>query len=365
MKRTIVSILFGVIALTAPLQADDAKSDKAKFLDAFKAYRAAVEANAGPDRVLQHAQEAVDYGKRVLSPTGKSWAQILLNLGNAQLGQDPIEAAETLKNAVDVYEAAYGEGSEATLVPRLQLVRALRASEEFVAANKEVTRVTKTARSLYEDPSAELGSILLNIGRLKMQGGVAPDADRYLSDALTIFERLGDPGAASSAVARFELGLYAMAYKKFKDAVTNFEGLAPELEQLRGNTYITQVRHAMLVRAYEELGQSDKATEHCRALGAMAPIDPNQDYLPVYQRPPEYPVGAQRMGQEGYVIVKLTVDDAGFTRDMTVIENSGSGSFKKAALDAASKFRYAPRHVDGKPVATPNVLYRFTFDLVG
>ncbi len=92
-----------------------------------------------------------------------------------------------------------------------------------------------------------------------------------------------------------------------------------------------------------------------------APTD--GDYLPIVRVQPQYPRRAAERGIEGYVIVSLTVNQAGTTSDIKVVEAKPEGIFERAAIRAAEKFKYKPKVVNGKPVAVSGVLYQFTFEL--
>jgi hypothetical protein len=52
----------------------------------------------------------------------------------------------------------------------------------------------------------------------------------------------------------------------------------------------------------------------------------------------------------------------GSTKDISIYESSSS-VFERAALDAAAKFKYKPRVIDGEPVEVPGVRNRITFVL--
>lgn len=70
---------------------------------------------------------------------------------------------------------------------------------------------------------------------------------------------------------------------------------------------------------------------------------------------PVYPVMARRMGKEGRVILKLTIDEKGNLSDVEVIEKAGYG-FTEAAIDAVRKSSFLPALKDGKPVASMAIL---------
>lgn len=86
------------------------------------------------------------------------------------------------------------------------------------------------------------------------------------------------------------------------------------------------------------------------------------EYLPIVKVAPIYPRRAQTRGIEGFVIVEFTVTRTGTTRDAFVVESSSS-LFERAAVNAALKFKYKPRVVDGEPVEVPGVRNKITFQL--
>jgi protein TonB len=101
----------------------------------------------------------------------------------------------------------------------------------------------------------------------------------------------------------------------------------------------------------------------------MGSIDlgPSQDgdYMPLVRVQPQYPRRAQERGVEGYVIVELTVDADGTVprESILVLDAEPKGYFERAAIKAASKFKYKPKVINGKGVPVTGVKYRFTFDL--
>jgi len=86
------------------------------------------------------------------------------------------------------------------------------------------------------------------------------------------------------------------------------------------------------------------------------------EYLPIVKVSPVYPARAASRGLEGYAIVEYTVTRAGTTRDIRVIESSSS-LFERGCVDAATKFKYKPRIIDGEQVEVPGVRNKCTFEL--
>jgi protein TonB len=86
------------------------------------------------------------------------------------------------------------------------------------------------------------------------------------------------------------------------------------------------------------------------------------EYLPIVKVAPVYPARAASRGLEGHVIVEFTVTRTGTTKDITVVESTSS-LFDRAATEAAAKFKYKPRVIDGEAVEVPGVRNKITFVL--
>ena len=89
------------------------------------------------------------------------------------------------------------------------------------------------------------------------------------------------------------------------------------------------------------------------------------EYLPIVKVAPVYPRRALQRGIEGFVIVEFTVDKTGAVKNPIVIESNPEGIFDQAAKDAALKFKYKPRVVNGEPTAVGGVQNRITFEMDG
>jgi protein TonB len=86
------------------------------------------------------------------------------------------------------------------------------------------------------------------------------------------------------------------------------------------------------------------------------------DYLPIVKVAPIYPQRALSRGIEGYCVVQYTVTRQGTIRDPFIIEDQCTNSmFHRSSLQAALKFKYKPRVIDGQAVEVPGVQNKFTF----
>lgn len=99
--------------------------------------------------------------------------------------------------------------------------------------------------------------------------------------------------------------------------------------------------------------------------GGLALGSGDGEYLPIVKVTPVYPRRALQRGIQGYVIVEFTVSKIGAVVDPFVIEANPEGIFDQAAMDAAKKFKYKPRVVNGEPAAVSGVQNRITFKIDG
>lgn len=70
---------------------------------------------------------------------------------------------------------------------------------------------------------------------------------------------------------------------------------------------------------------------------------------------PVYPIMARRMGKEGRVLLRLTIDEKGNLLKVEVLEHGGFG-FTEAAVEAVKKSSFLPAHKNGAPVSSQALL---------
>ncbi|MEC7470813.1 MAG: TonB family protein [Pseudomonadota bacterium] len=99
--------------------------------------------------------------------------------------------------------------------------------------------------------------------------------------------------------------------------------------------------------------------------GGLALESGDGEYLPIVKVSPVYPRRALQRGIEGFVIVEFTVTKQGAVKDVYVIEPNPDGIFEQAAMDAAMKFKYKPRVVNGEATEVSGVQNRITFQIDG
>lgn len=351
------------LALTVPGMADP----NAEFAAAFTAYRETMEASRYLEAVA-HAEKAREVGEEIYADDAKVIATLAYNHGYAlaMLGASR-PAYRVLKEARKLMSRAYGPDS--VQVFRVEMSMLNTVSPNTVAqgeAKGQLTRVLKMARRHHAEDSELMAELKLNGGMRVWWDGRAPD---LLNEAAETFGRLGKTDR--EARAKFWIGKIHLERNQFRDSI---ESMTPVVELLPDDDSVALMARAHMVEAYEELGESDRATEHCLAIGQTVPWTGTAEYQPLFKRVPTYPRRALVRNTEGYVLLEFVVDEMGFVRNPVVIESKAMPTpagtdlgvvqgFETAAIEAARKFRYAPKFVDGQAVAVEGVRNRIVFEM--
>jgi periplasmic protein TonB len=98
-------------------------------------------------------------------------------------------------------------------------------------------------------------------------------------------------------------------------------------------------------------------------VGGIGGFEADGEYLPIVRVAPDYPRRALERGIEGYVLLEFTVTETGAVENPIVIEAEPPGIFDRAAMNAAVRFKYRPRVIDGEPVRVHGVQNRIVFEL--
>jgi protein TonB len=87
------------------------------------------------------------------------------------------------------------------------------------------------------------------------------------------------------------------------------------------------------------------------------------DYLPIVKVAPLYPRAAMMKGIEGTCVVRYTVTAAGTVKDVEVAEDQCDNAvFYRSSIEAAKRFKYKPRVIDGVPLEVHGVYNRFYYN---
>lgn len=109
------------------------------------------------------------------------------------------------------------------------------------------------------------------------------------------------------------------------------------------------------------LNQNFKTEVNIGGVGGINTQD--GEYLPIVKVAPIYPRQATSRGIQGYCIVEYTVTKSGATKDPIPVDCDPKGIFERASVQAAMKFKYKPRVVDGQAIEVEGVQNRFLYQL--
>jgi len=133
-----------------------------------------------------------------------------------------------------------------------------------------------------------------------------------------------------------------------------------------------QQRLAEQQRREQELRERQQAEQQARAerdrqlaaqqAAAAEAARAAQNYQPLVKKAPTYPDTALDRRLEGDCTVEYTVTPNGSVRDPRVVPGACSHSvFERPSLQAATRFRYQPRVIDGQAVTVANVRNTFHY----
>lgn len=334
------------------------------YEDAYERYKTHAD-NGAWSAAEAAARLALELGRQRFGVEHKNTAALTYNLGTTLQRQNQYaDAKKVLKEALKLYEANYGKKSSELVILLMDLGEVTAKWGDPSVQKHYFNRALRLLQAEYGKRSETYAKAQVRAGVSILHGSQSKSAGPYLTQGYKSLLDLHGRQHPLTGEAAFFLGKYKMSAGRYAAAepylLSAIDGLAnPD----KPSNQYELTAHAFLVKVYEELDQSEKATQHCLAIGRTTPWSEDQDYLPVYKRAPRYPFSAIEARRSGYVVVRFDVDESGFVSEPLVVESTHS-VFEKSAIKAAANFRYAPRFADGKPVATRGVLHKITFKFV-
>jgi TonB family protein len=314
---------------------------------------------------LPEAKLAYELGQQLHGKQSEETAILTYNYGNNLLRLRKYDDAKPILTvALGSYEQVYGTKSIELVPVLLDLGHVYTFKHDIEIKRKLYKRAFELVEQHYGKDSVEYGWRSVMAGADMLQLAYDGDGEIYLKTGYKILQSSLGENDVKTGFAAYNLGKHELTKGNYKAAeqyllITLASNKIPDGPPSK----IELSAHAFLVRVYEELGKSELATQHCLTIGRMTPFKSNQDYFPVYKKVPSYPRSALAQHKEGFVVVEYEVDENGFVRNPEVIETQGGKKFEGPALDAAMKFRYAPRFVDGQSVSVKGVQNKFTFSI--
>ncbi|XOV90263.1 MAG: TonB family protein [Pseudomonadota bacterium] len=304
------------------------------------------------------ASEVLYFATRAFGKTSINTANMAFNYARLlNRAERYDESLPLLDQAMDVLRAFHGPASAELVEPYLELGKARwstgRESNGIAAFRRAVHLAGLQSR-------AEKARLNMVVGVFLSNRMFSVAARLFLQDAMQQYQAEVGDADVRVAFAALHIGRGLVFDDSYSPAM-------PLLEQALGvfvaderNLQLELATRKLLVQALEGLGRSDEATEHCLVVGRKSMSD---QHILIGTVEPNYPVDAVEQMENGWVVVEFTVNEEGFVRDPVVAETT-STLFNAAAIEAASRFRFAPRFQDGKPIATPGVRNKISFHIV-
>jgi TonB family protein len=345
-----------VILVAATNTLADARSD---FDRAYGAYQKHIDANETELATLA-AKDALRFGSKAFGKNSVNTANLAVNYARLlNDAGDHKKARSTMKGKLKLLEKRFGD-SDVNLVPAvMELGRAAKEPGPGLAHFERVALISRN----YENSLLEAQKNF-DIVRLLLAGGASPArVQPYVDRAYEIYSERLQPNDFRLGLMSYHKARRATSLQDHDAAVGYLQGslvafAGPEGEPLSD---LERNMREMLVRTYEIQGRRSEATDHCLVLGKDAVWSATP--RPIHRSEPVLPEDAFDKRLEGNVTLSFTIDEQGFVVNPTITEST-QVAFNQATLDMIDGFRYAPRFVDGEPVATKGVEYtaRYSFE---
>lgn len=341
---------FGIFMLAIAVWASGAwADDRADFNAAYRAYEQHLDANES-EQALAAAKDAYRFGSKAFGKDSVNAAKLAINYAAllSDVGQYR-KARRTLDGKLEVLAAHYGNGATQLVPMTMQLARAAKTPDSALEYFRRAARLSRG----YDDNLVEAQKNF-DIMTILLRGGGGAFAEPYVDRTYEIYSERLEPNDFRLGLMSYHKAQWATARGHHDQALGYLRGALtafgnPERERMGG---LERTVRMQMVETLEELGQRGAATEHLLLLGAQQ--DWSHQAEPVYRRAAVVPMDAMKERAKGQVTLSFTVDEKGFVVNPTVAESTQPG-LDDAALAMVKAFRYAPRFIDGNPVATAGI----------
>lgn len=324
--------------------------------ESYQVYQQALE-KGDKAQIISAAEQAYADGKAKLGATDRTTLALSMNLAkalqqprNLMLDEQGIANQQRSKvlyqQALQSYQALYGEQALEVLDPMMGLAHS--------SNPKEAAKLYQQAIALADGKNDRLLSAAVRLeafNDLVVTEVYDREARAYALDAQKIYHELAPKDSLQRVNADTAVAAIYLAEQKYAKAEPLLLEVIEQLKVLPFDAPVALSAHAYLVELYSRNGEEDKATQHCQAIGNMRPWSVDQEQRPLFRAVPGYPIQYARMSREGWVNVEVTVNEQGFVSHVEVLDSKGGKQFETETVKAVSKWRYAPKFVDGKPVS--------------
>lgn len=351
------------IFLTAHAFADEA-DDKAEFKKLYAEFNDLYANSEAIDPIIEVAEKLIEIAPKAYGKNHMNTAVAIYNLASLysekgthyKFSHLSNQATELFKEYFRILDDNNTPIDRSYIKQYILYMKSLSFDEKGKSINKHAEKVRKFSKEV-DYSILELAAIEYDLGLLLFKNTDFQQANRYFKQSNEYYlEALGPNhfkvGETYFWMAKLQMGKTQKkrAERFFLKAIDIFEK-NPELGfELKQNT------HAFLVALYEEMGQSDKATQHCQAVAEERPKDFDHFIKPLYRENPYFPDLSQReysklKKEKVEVLLEFDVDTNGFTQNVHIIESTNK-KFNENSVEAAEKYRYAPAIQDGNLIET-------------
>lgn len=345
--------LFAFPTLAQDLKWQDANQQSAQLFDAGEVEEAAP--------LARQAAELYPIQSKAYKP--ENHVQLVWNAVEMTLhAEGRGKAASFVSDALDALEEKAGEKEILVATVAAELARMYRNLAELDKADRFYRKACSLADEVLGETNPQAILYYMNWGHdVRAKYGAAWAGGKIR----TARERAETHGSDHFLVLRADLLLAKLRLEKGRErtAVRKYQELVDRLEKIEEkDPVLLQASYAHLAYIYSEL-KEEAALDAVMAKFGQSFSGDKERVLPLIRVEPVYPTNAARLGQQGAVVVKYTVDELGNVKDAKVVERLGAEVFDKAALKAVNKWRFRPLLVDGVAQPVEDLQTRLTFSL--
>jgi TonB family protein len=356
-----IVLLCGALANQVPGQESNTTATESRYQAAYRSYLQHVE-REDFKAALPYAQEAYLLGKSIFGEDSENFANLTYNYGLTllEIGASA-RAYPVLQDALAKYEDLFGKEAFRLSTLLAHLATAAANNDNRKLAQMHFDRGLAIVARHRGENSLAVATFALHAG-IALAENANPQAERYLRSSYTAHRNTAGEDDRGTALAALYLGQLSLDQQHFSAAIAYLKAALKGFETgIQADRQYALAAHTGLVIAYESLGRSEAATDHCLAIGARFPEVYEDGIHPLYQPEPDYPAAALQAGSQGSVTIEFDVDERGFVREVKAIDVKGGEVFVEPALEAARRYRFAPRFMNGQPISQEKVRALLSF----
>ncbi|MBL8204840.1 MAG: TonB family protein [Blastocatellia bacterium] len=276
------------------------------------------------------------------------------------------EAIPKAQQALALREKVQGAEATATMTAIANLAVVYSYADKHKEAVEMYQRLLKTQEKVFGIDDLKLCDTLSKLGWERIANGSDGLAESSFKRHLQIREKTFGKDDPRILPALNDLASYYQHQGEIDQAILFYRRLVALQEHLPSEKDTAKVerlvKYAVLLRARNKPTEADEMEARARKINtgrtpAAPPIKVSGGVLQgnaILKAHPDYPDEAKRSRVQGSVQVSVVVDEAGIVLTATALD--GPPGLRKAAEEAAQKWRFSPTTLQGKPVQVQGIL---------